>query len=55
MRLHKAVYGQRELVEAWLLPPHSVGDRLNFWEGGGNVIFPEVNFPGDHGDGGYLV
>ena len=43
MRLQKAVDGQNELVEAGLLPPHGVGDRLKFCEGGGNVVFPKVN------------
>ena len=51
MQLQEAVDGQRELVEAGLLPPHSVGYRLGFWEGGGNVVFTKVNCPGEHVEG----
>ena len=31
VRLQAAVYGLCELVKAGILPPHSVGDRLEFW------------------------
>ena len=55
VRLQEAVDSQRELVEAGLLPPHGVGDRLKFLEGGGKVVFSEVNCPKDHAEGGQLV
>ena len=55
MRLQDAVDGRRELVKAGLIPPHSVGERLKFWEGGGNVLFPKVNCPGDNSEGGRQV
>ena len=48
VRLQEAVDGKRELVEAVLLTPRGVVDRLNFWEGGGNVGFTKVNCLGDH-------
>ena len=51
MRLQEDVDGQRKLVEAGLLLPHGVVDRLNFGEGGGNVILPEVNCTGYHAEG----
>ena len=31
VRLQEAVDGQHELVEAEILPPHGVGDGLDFW------------------------
>ena len=55
VRLQEAVDGRRELVEAVLLPPRGVGGRLKFWEGGGNVVFPEVNCLGYHAEGGQQV
>ena len=55
VRLQEAVYGQHDLVEAVLLPPHGVGCGLKFWEEVGNVEFTEVNFPGYHAKGGKRV
>ena len=40
VQLQEAVDGQHELVEARLLPPSGIRDRLKFWEGGVNVVFP---------------
>ena len=51
MRLQEAVYGQHDLVEAVLLPPHGVGCGLKFWEGGGNLVFTKVKCTGDHDEG----
>ena len=53
--LQEAVYGRRELAKSYLLPPHSVGDGLKFWEGNRNVVFTEVNCPGDYVEGGGWV
>ena len=55
VRLQEAIDGQHEFVKYGLLPPRGVGDRLNFWEGGGDVVFTEVNYPGDHAEGGQRV
>ena len=52
MRVQEAVDGRCELFEAVLIPPRSVRDRLKFWEGGRNVVFPKVNCQGDHAEGG---
>ena len=32
-----------------------VGYRLKFWEGGENMVFPKVNCPRDHAEGGRRV
>ena len=55
VRLQESVGGRRELVEAGLLLPRGVGDRLKFGGGGGNVVFPKVNCPGGHAEGGKPV
>ena len=38
VQLQKDVDGQQEFVKAGLFLTHGVGDRLNFWEGGWNVV-----------------
>ena len=43
------------MAEANLLPPFSDEDRLNLWDGNGNVVFPKVNCPGYHSEGGQRV
>ena len=43
---------------SWLKPDFfcpSVLDGLKFWEGDKNVVFIEVNCPGDHAEGGQRV
>ena len=50
--------GNRMIFEAAVdgfFPPRGVGDGSKYWEGGGNVVFPEVNYPGDHSEGGQYV
>ena len=55
VRLQEAVDGCCELAGSGLLPPRGVRYRLKFWEGGGNVVFPEVIYPGYHAEVGQLV
>ena len=55
VQLQWAVQRGRELVKSVLLPPHDVRCRLDFWKGGENVVFPKVNFPGDHAEDGRLI
>ena len=51
VRLQESIDGRRELVEAGFILPRGVRDRLNFWEGGGNVVFPKRICPEYHYEG----
>ena len=55
LQLQEAVDGQQYFVKAVLLLPQDVVDSLDFWDRGENVVFPEVNCPGDHAQGGQCV